>query len=341
VGGDPEPPAAAGPRPEPAAGEFESAFAELASSAPEDERRKAAETLHALDTAQTVARLRDAPDSAEARALLRDARWDLPQAGPVPIFGQPHALRTLWELFALRLRRVRLAAGKRYAAALLGATIAGLLAGLAGGVALHLGPGSTATGALLVVLPLIGGLIAAAGASGVAAGMCCAEVLIRSRRGMALVLLGAAGGGMAGAVAHGLGSLTLQGLFGQDLSPVAGGLEGTVLGAATGLGYALATPVAGGGMATPRRRARWLAALASGLCCAAAAAVLTANGSYLGAMSLDLLAIRFPGSQVSLAPLARLVGEESPGLVTRMAIGAWEGLMFASGTVLGLTYRPK
>ena len=28
-------------------------------------------------------------------------------------------------------------------------------------------------------------------------------------------------------------------------------------------------------------------------------------------------------------------------MVTRMAIGAWEGLMFASGTVLGLTHRPK
>ena len=58
-------------------------------------------------------------------------------------------------------------------------------------------------------------------------------------------------------------------------------------------------------------------------------------------MSLDLLAHRFPGSQVSLEPLARLLGEASPGRVTRIAVGAWEGLMFASGTVLGLTHRPK
>jgi hypothetical protein len=144
-----------------------------------------------------------------------------------------------------------------------------------------------------------------------------------------------------GAAAHGLGSLALRGLFGQDLSPVAGGLEGLVLGAATGLGYALATPLAAGGMATPRGGARWLAALAAGASCATAAAILTATGSYLGAMSLDLLAHRFPGSQVSLDPLARLLGEATPGPVTKIAIGAWEGLMFASGTVLGLTHRPK
>jgi hypothetical protein len=156
-----------------------------------------------------------------------------------------------------------------------------------------------------------------------------------------LVVFGAVGGGIVGAAAHTLGSLAMEGLFGQDLSPIAGTLEGLVLGAATGLGYAVATPLAGGGMAAPRGAARWLAALAAGVSCAAAAALLTAWGSYLGAMSLDLLAHRFPGSQVSLGPLARLLGESSPGPVTRFAIGACEGFLFASGTVLGLTHRPK
>jgi hypothetical protein len=320
---------------------FEAALAELASDAPENERRIAAETLHELGTAESVARLRDAPGDAEARAILRDARWDMPQAGPVPIFGQPHPLRTLWELFSLRVRGIRLAAGKRYLAAVGGAAITGSLAGLAGGAALYLGPSSSATGAVLVLLPLIGALLGAAGAAGVAAGLCCAEVLIRSRRGAALVAFGAAGGGAVGIAAHTLGSLALQSLFGQDLSPVAGGLEGLLIGAATGAGYAIATPLPGGGLATPRGGARWRAALAAGAACAAVAALLTATGSYLGAMSLDLLAHRFPGSQVSLEPLARLLGEGSPGPATRVAIGAWEGLMFAAGTVLGLTHRPK
>ncbi len=107
-------------------------------------------------------------------------------------------------------------------------------------------------------------------------------------------------------------------MFGQDLSPVAGGLDGLVLGVATGWGYALATPLS-----------------------AVAAALLTWSGSYLGALSLDLLAHSFPGSQVGLEPLAGLLGETVPGLVTKLTIGAWEGFMFAAGTVLGLTYRPR
>jgi hypothetical protein len=233
------------------------------------------------------------------------------------------------------------AAGSRYATGVAGAAVAGLVAGFVGGLALWLGPSSRASGSVTILLALVGGVIAAAGAAGVAAGLCSAEVLIRSRRGLALVLFGAAGGGMVGVTAHGLGRLALQGLFGQDLSPVAGGLEGLVLGAATGVGYALATPRPDGGMATPHGGARMLAALAAGASCATAAAVLSATGSYLGAMSLDLLAHRFPGSEVSLEPLARLLGEASPGLKTRIAIGVWEGLMFASGTVLGLTHRPK
>jgi len=229
-------------------------------------------------------------------------------------------------------------AWRRYLAGIAGATIAGFVAGLAGGLVLYLGPSSRATAIVVMLLPLVGGVIAATGASGVAAGLCCAEVRIRRWRGPALVLCGAAGGALVGAVAHGVGSMALRGLFGQDLSPVAGGLEGLVLGAATGLGYALATR---GGTAAPRGCARWRAALAAGVCCAGAAAMLTATGSYLGAMSLDLLAHRFPGSQVGLEPLARLLGEAGPGPATRIAIGAWEGLMFASGTVLGLTHRPK
>jgi hypothetical protein len=154
------------------------------------------------------------------------------------------------------------------------------------------------------------------------------------------VLFGAAGGGAVGTMAHAVGSIALEGLFGQDLSPVAGGLEGIVVGAATGLGYALATSRAQG-MATPRGGARPLTALAAGASSMIAAMILSASGSYLGAMSLDLLARRFPGSQVGLEPLARLLGEAGPGPVTRIAIGGWEGLMFGFGTVLGLTHRPK
>ncbi len=94
-------------------------------------------------------------------------------------------------------------------------------------------------------------------------------------------------------------------------------------------------------MATPRGRSRIVAGIPAGGVCALAAALLTWSGSYLGALSLDFLAHSFPGSQVGLEPLARLLGETAPGPVTKLTIGAWEGFMFALGTVLGLTHRPK
>ncbi len=94
-------------------------------------------------------------------------------------------------------------------------------------------------------------------------------------------------------------------------------------------------------MATPRGTARILAALLTGACCSAGALWLAWTGSYLGAMSLDFMAHSFPGSQVSLDPLARLVGEGVTGPTTRMAISAGEGLMFGFGLALGLTHRPR
>jgi hypothetical protein len=58
-------------------------------------------------------------------------------------------------------------------------------------------------------------------------------------------------------------------------------------------------------------------------------------------MSLDFMANAYPGSQVGLAPLSRLLGEDEPGRLTRLAISAWEGLLFGSGLALGLTRRPR
>jgi hypothetical protein len=84
-----------------------------------------------------------------------------------------------------------------------------------------------------------------------------------------------------------------------------------------------------------------LAALSTGICCAAGATWLAWRGRYLGAMSLDFMAHSFPGSQVSLDPLARLLGEGATGPLTRMVISAGEGLMFGFGLALGLTHRPR
>ena len=94
-------------------------------------------------------------------------------------------------------------------------------------------------------------------------------------------------------------------------------------------------------MAAPHGRERARAAVVTGLCCAVAAMGLAATGSHLGAMSLDFMARAFPGSQVGLAPLSRLLGEAEPGRVTSVVISAGEGLLFGAGLVLGLTRRPR
>jgi hypothetical protein len=304
-------------------------------------RRQAAEALHHLGTSETLRRLEGRQGSAAARALLRDARWDVPTAGPVPLLGEPGGMLSAYYLVQLRLRRAFRLARRRWAAAATGGALAGFVSGIAGAMLLRFGPGSEATDAVVVALGIVGLAMGGIGAAGVGAGLAAAEALFRSFRQGALILLGALGGGVVGAAGHLFGLLTLEGLFGQDLSPLVGGFEGLVLGGTAGLGYALGTPRAEGGMATPHGAARMLAALSTGICCAAGATWLAWRGRYLGAMSLDFMAHSFPGSQVSLDPLARLLGEGATGPLTRMVISAGEGLMFGFGLALGLTHRPR
>jgi hypothetical protein len=94
-------------------------------------------------------------------------------------------------------------------------------------------------------------------------------------------------------------------------------------------------------MASPRGKTRLVAALSTGLACALTGIFLAWTGRHLGAMSLDFMAQTFPGSQVGLDPLARLLGETTAGPITRSVISAWEGLMFGFGLIMGLTRRPK
>jgi hypothetical protein len=340
----PAPPAALPEAPPPDA--LESAAARLlseAAGAPDDDeaREEAAELLHQAGTSAALARIGERPGHERARAYLRDARWDVPGAGQVPLAGTRGGLRALGILFGIRLRRAKRLVERRWLSAAAGGAAAGLIAGALGGIALWRGPGSRADGTVPVVLSLLGTLVGGVGAAGVGAGLAMAEALVRSWRRTALTLFGAAGGGLVAATAHLLGQWTVQGLFGRDLSPLSGGFEGLVIGGAAGWGYAASTPRSEGGMATPRGRERVLAAVGTGLLAALAALFLAASGSHLGAMSIDFMARSFPGSQMTLDPLARCLGESTPGPLTRLAIGAGEGLAFGFGLAWGLTRRPR
>lgn len=326
----------------PAADAFEEALALVCDRSAEiGDRRDAACRLHAFGTAEALRRLDERGGHEEARALLRDARWDVPGAGSVPLLGAAGTARSAGFLIGLRLAHAARLLRARWASAALGGGLAGALGGLLGGVLLAVLPDGPGSWRVLVPLTAVGAAIGAVGAAGVGAGLAAGEALFRSARGVGLVSLGALGGGLVGGMAHTLGRFALEGLFGHELSFVGGGFEGFAVGAGSGLGYALATHPPAGGFAAPRGGARVRAALVAGLVCAATFMLLTRAGGHLGGVSLDFIAASFQGSKVGLAPVARLFGEAALGPRTQLVLAAFEGLLFGGGLTLGLTRRPR
>ncbi len=298
----------------------------------EEEQREAAELLHALGTAEALRRLDRRQGHALGRALLRDTRWDTANAGAVPILGEPAAVAVASALIGLRLRRAARLVAARWAGASIGGGLAGIVAGAIGGVMLLLAPGSVAPVDVAAVLAVIGG-------AGVGAGLSAAEAIVRSQRALALVCGGSVGGGVAGAIAQLIGQWSLAALVGLRV-PLGGTLDGVVIGAAAGLAYAAATTSAEGGMAAPQGRRRWGVALTVALACGVGALGLSVAGRPLVAGTVHLIAQASQGGEVTLAPLARLIGEPDFGPVTRALIGSGEGAMFGLGLALGLTRRP-
>jgi len=307
----------------------------------DDERREAAEQLHVLGTREALERLNTRPGHARARALLRESRWDVPGAGDVPLLGAPAPARTVAALVGLRLRGAMRAATSRLGLAAAGGGMAGVVAGAVGGMVLVLSPGSAATLSTIAAFVIVGGTAGAFGAAGIGAGLAAAEVLARSRRRLALALCGAGAGLLAGTVARLAVNTVFGSIVGRPPAPLGGSLEGLIVGLAAGIGYAGSTHTPrGGGMATPRGMARAHAAIVTALCCAAAGSALGAIGANTVSVTLDTVGNTYDGSQVALAPLARILGEQEVHPLTRTLVSGFEGLLFGFGLALGLTHRP-
>jgi len=225
----------------------------------------------------------------------------------------------------------------RAAAAAGGGALAGLVGGLGGGLLLRWAGDWNVPATVGIALGFVGALAGAIGGLGVGAGLALGEAHARALRPLVLMGCASLGGGIVGLVAHTVGRWTIAGLFGRAIPAVGGGAEGLAIGALVGLAYGLsARPPQGSGLDAP---ARLRAAAATGLATAAGCVLASLLGATLAGASLNEVARSFQGSQVGLAPLARRLGEPDLGPLTRMALGAWEGLLFGAGVVLGFTRR--
>jgi DNA-binding winged helix-turn-helix (wHTH) protein len=311
-----------------------------ANRADEEDQREAAELLHALGTAEALRRLGTRPHHAFARALLRDTRWDVAEAGAVPILGQPSPVATARELVMLRLRDAATLAAARWARGSLGGGLAGLVAGTVGGLILTAAPGSAASLDVVPVLALIGGTCGAVGGAGVGAGLSVAESIVRSRRALALICGAALGGGLAGWIVQWLGRWSLAALFGLDVA-TGGGIEGLLIGAAAGFGYSLSTGHPDGGLAAPRGWRRFSVTAITAAACGLAALLIALTGRPLVGGTVHLIAQASVGAQVTLTPLGHLIGEPDFGPVSAAVLAAGEGALFGLGLALGLTRRGR
>lgn len=249
--------------------------------------------------------------------------------------GQPSRVAAV-ETAGLAREGASLPLGRAMGAAA-GAAVAGLIGGLGGGFILRWAGDWNAPATVTLALGLVGAVVGGLGGAGVGFGLAFAEARRPRLRPLALLACGALGGAAVGLVAHALGRWTIEGLFGRAIPPVGGAAEGLAIGAVVGLAYGLsARPPQGSGLdASARARA----ALATGLATAVACVAISLVGASLAGASLNTIARAFQGSQVGLAPLARLLGEPDLGPLTRAVLGAWEGVLFGAFVVLGFTHR--
>jgi DNA-binding winged helix-turn-helix (wHTH) protein len=214
-------------------------------------------------------------------------------------------------------------------------TVGGAIAGLAGGIfygflgaSQPLEPGMGAASVLLVLAALCV-FVAAIGAAGVAIGIAAAAFGSGWKWDWRLILGGAAGGLIVGAIVKLVGTDAFNLLFGRAPGGITGAGEGALLGAAVGLGAWLGTR--GQGPLSLRQ-----GATAAGLSGAVAGAAIPLFGGRMMAGSLDSLARGFPESRLSIDHLGGLFGETGFGPTAHIVTGALEGMLFSSCVVVAM-----
>lgn len=210
-------------------------------------------------------------------------------------------------------------------------TIGGAAAGLAGGLiygfagdAQPLQPGMGSISVLLVVA-CISMLVALVGAAGVAFGIAAAAVA-SGRPSPAMVLGGALGGLIVGALVKLIAVDAFNLLLGRSPGDITGAAEGALLGGTVGLAAWLVLHLAN---RLQLRKAIALVVSAGG----AAGALIPSLGGRLMGGTLVAVTHNFPGSRLTLDSIGRSLGESAFGPVAQTVTAGLEGALFAACVV--------
>ncbi len=206
-------------------------------------------------------------------------------------------------------------------AMILGGAGAGSAVGLLYGVADTGGDGASFS--LLIVVILIAALAAGISAMGIALGI----VSMGGRHGerWRIVLGGAIGGFLTGAIANLLGQDAFHLLFGAAPQTMTGAPEGLALGLACGICSAI--------LDAQGRRTGILSSLVLG---GVAGAVVVLTGGVMMGGSLVALVAAFPDSQLTLP-----IGDTEAYTMRATAYGALEGAIFVVGLTLGAVWYAR
>jgi DNA-binding winged helix-turn-helix (wHTH) protein len=204
-----------------------------------------------------------------------------------------------------------------------GGGVAGVLGGLAFGIAAASHAQHNGVGALsaLLVLVALATLLCLIGATGVVGGIAAARLVARNFAFAGLVG-GAAGGLLVGAFGKMIGQDAFLLLFGQPPGDITGAAEGLLLGAAVGLADDFSRRAGSGRSIT--RKATLAAALG-----AMAGLLIAMSGGQLFGGSLSLLGKSFPDARLHLD----LLGQLAAG-VTSTLEGAWFSLCLVGALML-------
>jgi DNA-binding winged helix-turn-helix (wHTH) protein len=262
-------------------------------------------------------------------AFIRDHNKQLCRVWQLPL---TISLLVLFGLMWIRLRRNKELIFKETLGGGIGAALSGLFVGILLGITLVFYRQAQVyeSTTLLLVLSSLGTITGLLAGLGISFGMS-AMRYIGYRHSRYWCVVGAIlGGGLVGGISHIIGVDTLQALFGQDLSGIAGAYEGAFIGLGLSIGYFSGD--------LPGQGRPWIRVFTAALGAMLAAIFLTLIKGNLFSASIEIIAHSFVNSQINLQPLANLFGEAHFGQISRLILGAVEGFLFGGFLVLGMEF---